>query len=143
MMDIQAMDETRFAFLMIGGMFSLIGVIFGAVGLPFLLRIRRFRRRGVQTDAVVERLEFYRQSVFPVLSYYAEGQHIESRSLVGCSPCPYHVGDIVTIWYLPDKPRRYAIEGDRPSKILGGIFAGLGGFFLLIGIFFLFLFLRG
>jgi len=121
-----------------GGMiwltFSLVGLIFGSIGVWVLVRPRRFFEQGIQTEGEVIDIAYYKGSAYPVVAYWANGEWINVKSSFGSSPNFHYRGEKVNVWYMPDRPRRFMIEGDRTTKLLGWIFTGFGILFTGIGL---------
>ena len=124
-------------------MFACIGAIFLAVGLVFVWRDAAFREKGVETDAVIVRIDsdydFDREKYeHEVYVEYAVGQTVYTERL-GYYSSGMDVGEVVPILYMPGAPGEIVYAGTGsivlPSVFCaaGGILAGVGAFVALRG----------
>lgn len=54
---------------------------------------------------------------FPVIEFYVNGRVMREKLCIGYSYKKYKVGETITIFYNPNKPTEYFIEGDKSKKI--------------------------
>lgn len=122
-------------------MFACVGAIFLAVGLVFVWRDAAFREKGVETDAVIVRIDrdygFDREEdEHTVYVEYTVGQTVYTERL-GYYSSGMDVGDVISIRYMPDNPGEIAYTGMRAVLLpciccaLGIVFLGIGAFFAL------------
>lgn len=122
-------------------MFACMGAIFLAVGLVFVWRDAAFREKGVETDAVIVRIDsdydFDREKYeHEVYVEYAVGQTVYTERL-GYYSSGMDVGDVISIRYMPENPGEIAYTGMRAVILpciccaLGIVFLGIGAFFAL------------
>lgn len=112
------------------GIFALIGTVFGVVSAVLTVRSDRLMAEGVRTEGRVVRMVYNDGSAAPVVEYETEwGDTRTYTSSIFSSPPSYETGEIVTLWYDPERPDRVQLAGlDR--WLLPGIF---GLFFAIFG----------
>ena len=86
------------------------------------------------TTSSIDSSETLRYMFFPHLKYTANGKEIEVKHYFGNAQPKYEIGQIIDIFYNPEKPEDYYIDGEKGSYILGKIFTGCGILFLLLEI---------
>ena len=122
-------------------MVACMGAMFLAVGLVFVWRDAAFREKGVETDAVIVRIDsdydFDREKYeLEVYVEYAVGQTVYTERL-GYYSSGMDVGDVISIRYMPENPGEIAYTGMRAVILpciccaLGIVFLGIGAFFAL------------
>ncbi len=122
----------------------LIGILFAGVGL-FLLRSnsQKMKRCTVEVPGkvvnIVEEREYeegsYHYTYFPVISYQAEGQTIESQYTTGFgNKNKFVVGQSITILYNPNQVSEYVIQGEKSNSIMGIAFLVGGILVFAIGV---------
>lgn len=62
------------------------------------------------------------------------GEEITIKHIISFSPglCKYKLGETIELFYNPESPKQYAINGKSPMKIMGIIFICSGGMCLAI-----------
>lgn len=119
---------------------SLIAIVGGATVLLFYC-VRRatrqnFRRQGkvVRGKVVDVILESHIQRgclYYPIVKFTLEnGEHIRGQYSDGTMPAAYKKGEEVTVYYQPDQPEDFIIEGQQRMDVLvlliGLILLGVG-----------------
>ena len=134
------MEEMRLFRLIFTGVWCLVGVIFFLLG--FLLRRmdqkKRLRCSAMTTATVVDyerrhSHQSHSSSWYPVLRYYANGWR-EGVSNCGTGRPRYEVGSTVTVFYDPETPGSFYIEGDKVLKLVSTVFLIVGVAALAIGL---------
>lgn len=115
--------------------FGLIGCIFIAVGVLLYKIDNRYKENGVETTAVIEEIGTHighngRREHAVIVSYTA-GDHRYEEEL-GFYSSSMRIGDEVTIYYLPDNPRK--ITKKEGGKLLSIIFSSVGAVMAIVAI---------
>lgn len=119
---------------------SLIAIIGGVVFLLFyfIRRVKRqkFRREGKTAKAKVIELVSktdirHGHLYYPIVKFTLEnGEHIRGQYSDGTMPAAYKKGEEVTVYYQPDQPEDFIIEGQQRMDVLvlliGLILLGVG-----------------
>lgn len=138
--------ERMAALLLSGGIFTLLGIVFLTIGLMMkkFLRRRQEKASAVTTATVVEIVKRRNRSgsngcrstsYCPVYEYYANGAARRVCSRVGSSPCPFHVGEQLELYFDPDDPAKIYIEKEaRLMRLIIVIFCAVGGLFTVLGL---------
>lgn len=120
------------------GVWTLVGVVFIIVSVC----MGAFRRKKAEqcTDCVTGTVVDVRLrrsqnggSYHPVVEYMANGEMQHVESLTGRRPAKYRAGERVLVYFDPEKPRRFYIEGDGTAALLEKIFLLVGLGCILIG----------
>lgn len=135
--------------LFIFGMLALMGFIFLTIAYRSWSTSKRIVENGVKTEGVVidivqNKTKRKRTSAkAPVVQFKTENGDVTTYySTTYTTPCPYEIGQIVPIWYLPEDPQQATLQG-ADSYILPIAFAVFGLVVTLISLPFLFkLFIR-
>ncbi len=136
--------------------FMLIGVVFLAVGIGFVIYANNMKNKcTLEVTAVVsdilskeERHEnddgytTYTTVYTPVYTYYANGQMYTSHSNTYSSNSSYRRGQTVQLFCDPDDPITFYSPKDTTSTILTVVFCGIGGLFIVIATVFIILLVR-
>ena len=111
------------------------GIVFIIIG--FYLRSKRMKllRIGVKVDGTVTHIRKEKSKdstvnnniyVFkPVIDFEANGKPVSKISKIYSNPCPYKVGDKVTVTYNPDDIDDFTLN-DGPALTLEIFFFGAG-----------------
>jgi hypothetical protein len=70
----------------------------------------------------------------PVVAYRGGQTTHEITGRVGTSPPAYAVGEVVSVLYLPSKPRKARIDSFAERRLLPAIFGGIGAVLFVIGV---------
>lgn len=119
---------------------SLIAIIGGTIVLLFycVRRAKRqnFRRqgkvvRGKVVDVVLESHIQRGRLYYPIVKFTLEnGEYLRARYSDGTMPTAYKKGEEVTVYYQPDQPEDFIIEGQQRMDVLvlliGLILLGVG-----------------
>jgi hypothetical protein len=70
---------------------------------------------------------------FPVIEFCANGRVMREKLCIGYSYKKYKVGETITIFYNPNKPTEYFIEGDKSKKFIGTVCIIVGVAHLFFG----------
>lgn len=119
---------------------SLIAIVGGATVLLFYC-VRRatrqnFRRqdkvvRGKVVDVILESHIQQGRLYYPIVKFTLEnGEYLRARYSDGTMPAAYKKGEEVTVYYQPDQPGDFIIEGQQRMDVLvlliGLILLGVG-----------------
>ena len=120
---------------MIVMIFGLIGCIFIAVGVLLYKVDSKYKKYGIETTAVIEEISSHighknRREHDVIVSYYAGDQHYEEE--LGYYSSSMRIGDEVTIYYLPDNPRKISKKGG--IMLLTIIFSSIGGLMAIVAV---------
>ena len=114
--------------------FLVIGVVFTGVGAFLLISEWTFLSTAQETKGTVVRLvPGSRGSKAPVFRYEVNGVTHEVESSVASSPPAFAVGEIVTVYYRPDRPEDGHLKSFVHQWLFPSIFGGIGVLFLTIG----------
>ncbi|MBX2892000.1 MAG: DUF3592 domain-containing protein [Saprospiraceae bacterium] len=102
------------------GMFAFVGTMFLIIGWSHWQSTYRIVRNGVQTQGIVVEnvhkprrgLERQTTSLAPVVQFFtATGEQKLYYSQTYTTPVSHQVGEVVTIWYLPDDLNQATLNG--------------------------------
>ena len=102
------------------GMFAFAGTLFLIIAWNHWQSTYRIVRTGVQTQGVVVEnvhkprrgLEPQTTSLAPVVQFFtATGEQKLYYSQTYTTPVSHQVGEVVTLWYLPDDPNQATLNG--------------------------------
>jgi hypothetical protein len=103
-----------------------LGLLFSAIGVVLLVRLRRFRRTAVRVPGVVADVVYDGSAGdsgsgglwFPVLSFTTvEGRPVRTRGRYGRSPARARAGDQVTVLYDPEDPALASLPRDGANHL--------------------------
>jgi hypothetical protein len=121
-------------------MITVVGLIFSTIGYCGWADTNNIIKHGVKTEGrVVDLLTNYNKkkrssTKAPVVQFKTQqGETILYTSSMYSSPCPYHQGQSLPIWYLPDNPQEATLNGTE-TYLFFSIFAGFGALALLFGL---------
>lgn len=131
----------RMVFVVMGGIFLFIGIIFLGICMISRSHIRGMENRcTAETQATVVRVKESDEggSYSPVVEFTTDdGRQVTAQNNIYSSEfVDLFEGDEVEIHYDPDSPRKnyYIGEGLRSFNLIYYIFGGVGGLFALIGV---------
>lgn len=123
--------------LMMGGIFSLFGVLFGGIGLIAFLSTRNFLKTSISRDGTVIELNLYEDfdsSVYyPVVTFKFEGEEYQFQGDSGSDPPSYHEGEKVRVSFQAEHPNEAKINSFFSLWMLPLIFGLFGVLFFSIG----------
>jgi len=122
------------------GTWAFVGAVFLLVALIlWKVRTRKEQQCTEAVSGVVAELAYHRSQsggvYCPVVEYTANGEKLRVKSGSDSRPARYAEGQQVLVYYDPDKPKRFYIEGDRTLPLLEKIFLFSGLACILIGSF--------
>ena len=118
-----------------GVLLFIVGIIFAVVGIFVLKQGDNLKARcteettGTIVDIVSERDHSSDSSdrvYYPVVEYKVGDRIVNQKSRSGQTPCPYYVGQQVTVYYNPNNVEEYFIEGDSTPMFIGIVFIVIG-----------------
>lgn len=133
------MTDTQMFILIFTGVWSLVGVIFLAVGLglraAFRRREERMRARAAGTVVeVVRRMGNDSAAFYPIVEFEADGRKISLESSDGGGRKRFYEGQSVEVLYDPDDPSQFMLEGFNALAIVGKVFLIIGLACIAIGV---------
>lgn len=75
-----------------------------------------------------------RELVTPLVRYFVNGFEVRTHSNVYMKPCPYKIGDMISIRYNPEKPDQIMLDNNSATKIICTFFMLVGITISLVGI---------
>jgi hypothetical protein len=114
--------------LIIGGIFSFIGLLFLAISTIVYISNSNFKDSAVKVTGVV--VNFPHQ---PLIEYYYGEQLYNFRASTSSNPPSYTIGEKVDIFVNPENPQEAIIDNFLESYLMISIFGGLGFFFFIAG----------
>ena len=119
--------------------FLLVGLIFGGIG--FGIKYADNKKKETCTEQTTGTVIDYATSpssdnttYAPIVSYDVDGYTYTVHNNTYSNPCPYKIGESVTIYYNPNNPHTFYIEGEKTALILAYVFMGIGGVFAAISV---------
>ena len=85
------------------------------------------RLHGVKRDPRM------RELVTPLVRYFVNGFEVRAHSNVYMKPCPYKIGDMISIRYNPEKPDQMMLDNNSTTKIICTVFLLVGIIISLVG----------
>lgn len=143
---------TKLVLTLVGSIFALIGAIFLCVGIIVQSNVKKLEQRcTARTEGVVVEMiakEKYDEDTrstsymwYPVFEYTVEGETLTQYSHYGTNPPMFYEGEIIEMYYNPDKINEYFVPGQNVQMvfsifiIIGGVFFGIGLIILIIRVF--------
>lgn len=128
-------------FLLVGGIFFIVGVVFLIGTIWSWLSTQRFLNTAETATGTVKELLLVRSGgesggyvYYPVVEYETRGgEKVEFQSTAGSSPASYTVGENVEVLYVSQKPQEAKIKGFMDVWFLVVIFGVFGVVFTLLG----------
>ena len=134
------MNDKEMFILIFSGVWSLLGIIFLTVSAVISAAQKRktkvctAKAIGTVTDVVSYSAGNPHYSNYhPVVQYTTDaGETITKKSVYGTNPPKYSVGDIINIYYNPQKTDEFYIADDNIGKIVRIVFmlVGIGAIFI-------------
>lgn len=125
------------------GVWCFLGIIFLSIGIGTGGHRRRLERRcservwGSVADVVPNR-GADGATLCPMVEYATPQGLMRQLSPVSSTRCRYAVGQAVAVWYDPQDPSVWYLEGDKSAHLLAEIFAIIGsvciGIAVLVGL---------
>lgn len=128
--------------LIIGILLTCMGGIFLTIAYTNWNDTTHIVRNGIKTTGTVSEVRYNTgksspkrsTAKAPVVQFYTpEGRLITYYSTTYTTPCPYEVGQIVDIWYLPENPQTATLNG-MDAWVLPLVFGIFGSLALLAGL---------
>lgn len=113
---------------LVAAIFLFVGLLFAAIGIG--VGVSDYHTR----EACVEETRGYITSNYPItVAYDVHGMTLTGDTGIRQSPPPYHLNDAVTVWYNPQQPEEFYIDGFHGMLLFAVIFGGVGGLLAVIG----------
>ncbi|MBF2007665.1 MAG: DUF3592 domain-containing protein [Chlorogloeopsis fritschii C42_A2020_084] len=136
------MDDSKF-FLIFGSIFGGIGGIFAVIGIIFGVNTHSFVGTALSTQGTVIDLELRSSTdskgrsssvYYPVVKFApSSGEQTIFKSNTGSNPPAFTKGQQVEVLYNPQKPNSAMINSWLELWFLPAMFTGMGLIFVLIG----------
>jgi hypothetical protein len=142
-------DWLPYVFLVIPGIFALVGTVFVVAGIRGIRSTNRFERSAIRVPGQCVDLKLrdhgtatqeYRSTWYPVLAFATiDGRRLTVESPWGGTPAPARPGQAVTVLYDPRQPARARVDNWKgrgtpfyvAAIVLGTLIGGLGWAILL------------
>ena len=126
------MENTVLFYLVFCGGWAAVGAIFWGIGLTMTLRGRKKRSRCIErvwgrvADILPNRSSEGGTTLTPLVEYETPQGLMRQCSPYSSSRCRYAIGQQVGVWYDPEDPSLWYLEGETTGRLLSVIFTVVG-----------------